>query len=202
VASGARLRPAQRRGWPTFNPQAAPTEAELAALLAARRAYNRHYTAIQTMLQTNDDSEHDLSYVKIVNFETALAPRLVDRPPPRFDAPAPAARPVPPRAQAAAPRPEAPAAQLGSLRWPRRPASGRPKEEEAPSSTTRRTGCAASCGSGCCRSSRRAGGGSHSGPAQWEPPDRPPHVHAPCRRAGGQPEATHRLPLPPRLLRV
>ena len=77
MASGARLRPAQRRGWPTFNPQAAPTEAELAALLAARRAYNRHYTAIQTMLQTNDDSEHDLSYVKIVNFETALAPRLV-----------------------------------------------------------------------------------------------------------------------------
>eukprot|EP00908_Phaeocystis_cordata_P002769 Transcript_13012.p1 GENE.Transcript_13012~~Transcript_13012.p1 ORF type:complete len:450 (+),score=113.37 Transcript_13012:34-1350(+) len=55
---------------------AAPTEAELAALLAARRAYNRHYTAIQTMLQTNDDSEHDLSYVKIVNFETALAHRM------------------------------------------------------------------------------------------------------------------------------
>ena len=63
---------------PLSTQQAAPTEAELAALLAARRAYNRHYTAIQTMLQTNDDSEHDLSYVKIVNFETALAPRLVE----------------------------------------------------------------------------------------------------------------------------
>ena len=49
-----------------------------------------------------------------------------------FDDSAPSARLVPPGAQAAPTHARAPPEQLGSLRWPPQPASGRPKVDESP----------------------------------------------------------------------
>ena len=49
-----------------------------------------------------------------------------------FDESAPSARLVPPGAQAAPTHARAPPEQLGSLRWPPQPASGRPKVDESP----------------------------------------------------------------------
>ena len=49
-----------------------------------------------------------------------------------FDESAPSARLVPPGAQAAPTHARAPPEQLGSLRWPPQPASGRPKVDEGP----------------------------------------------------------------------
>ena len=57
-----------------------------------------------------------------------------------FEGPAPSARLVAPRARAAPTHPRASPEQLGSLRWPQEPASGRPKVEDSPLPTTRSWG--------------------------------------------------------------
>ena len=49
-----------------------PANNELAALIETRREYHRGYTTIQS----HDNSEDELSYVKITNFETTLAHRM------------------------------------------------------------------------------------------------------------------------------
>ena len=66
-------------------------------------------------------------------------------PPPGVDDSAPPARLLPPRAQPAPTRPGPPAGQLGGVPWSPRPASGRPKDGDAPISPSRRSvACACS----------------------------------------------------------
>jgi len=51
---------------------AAPSEQQLKAFIDTRKACNRHYTTIQT----NDSSEDDLCYVKVINFDTTIAHKM------------------------------------------------------------------------------------------------------------------------------